>query len=184
MEAMGLRDIFYGGGLENESKTSLTRKFETKLKTIDDVEISKAVEAMPKLRTYKCPKQNSGTEFYVKAIENRKRHSIIAKLRLGILPINIETGRYKREEISKRTCPNCPTDVEDETHFITKCPAYNKERKILYTEFEKRNNLSLERMNNSEQLFLLLNINNIINQTGIYIEQSMEKRKDLMKRIP
>ena len=42
----------------------------------------------------------------------------------------IETGRYKKPKIPKeeRFCPFCADKVEDEVHFLIKCPTYNNLR--------------------------------------------------------
>ena len=40
----------------------------------------------------------------------------------------IEKGRHRIPSIPReqRTCPTCPTEVENEMHFLTKCSAYNR----------------------------------------------------------
>ena len=48
----------------------------------------------------------------------------ITRLRLSSHCLSIETGRYKNIPLDRRICPMCKTDVEDEFHFVLKCPAY------------------------------------------------------------
>ena len=50
---------------------------------------------------------------------------LICKLRLSSHCLCIETGRYKNVPLEHRICPMCKFDVEDEYHFMLKCPAYN-----------------------------------------------------------
>ena len=50
-----------------------------------------------------------------------------------------EKGRHFRPKIERedRKCPYCRKDIENETHFITKCPLYNDGRNELYSEIRK-----------------------------------------------
>ena len=50
----------------------------------------------------------------------------------------IEKGRHMRPRIecNERKCFICKNDVEDEIHFLTKCPLYDNER--LYEYFFKQ----------------------------------------------
>ena len=58
-----------------------------------------------------------------------KEKSYLSQLRLGILPIAIETGRYRQVPISERKCTICKkNEVEDEFHILFKCPAYKNIR--------------------------------------------------------
>ena len=54
---------------------------------------------------------------------------LICKLRLSSHCLCIETGRYKNVPLERCICPICKSDVEDEYHFMLKCPAYNNLRK-------------------------------------------------------
>ncbi len=57
---------------------------------------------------------------------SHQQRSLIAQLRLGMLPIHIETGRFKGTQLDGRKCQLCDTqEVEDEIHFVCKCNLYN-----------------------------------------------------------
>ena len=59
-----------------------------------------------------------------------RERSYLTQLRLGILPINIETGRYKSIPLERRICTLCNLDqIEDEIHILFYCNKYNLERK-------------------------------------------------------
>ena len=49
-------------------------------------------------------------------------------VRLGILPLRIETGRYTNTPVDERICILCKTInnacTEDEYHFLMECPLY------------------------------------------------------------
>ena len=70
----------------------------------------------------------------------RSQGSLVAKLRLGTLPIRVETGRYNGIEREKRLCLVCKDGrVEDESHVMFHCQAHNKERKVLFDSACKLN---------------------------------------------
>ncbi len=57
--------------------------------------------------------------------------NMFAKLRCGILPLHIETGRYTNTELENRLCEFCEKNViEDEKHFICSGSFYNDLRNI------------------------------------------------------
>ena len=52
---------------------------------------------------------------------------MLTKLRIGAHSLAIETGRYGTTKIpaDQNFCKFCPTNVEDEVHFLFQCPQYN-----------------------------------------------------------
>ena len=63
---------------------------------------------------------------------NRKHRSALAKFRAGVAPIRLETGRYEGLDVDEWLCPICTDQIESEEHVITRCPAYNVPREVLY----------------------------------------------------
>ena len=57
----------------------------------------------PKLRTFAFFKEQIEYEDYVKTYSKSKR-SIFCQLRIGILPLEIELGRYVRTNVWERIC--------------------------------------------------------------------------------
>ena len=55
-----------------------------------------------------------------------------AQFRCGILPLQIEVGRYRNISLCHRICPLCKNAVEDEIHFLCQCPCYSDYRSTLY----------------------------------------------------
>ncbi len=83
----------------------------------------------PKLRTYISFKEQYWTEDYVKLFIPRKERSMLAQIRFGILPLQIETGRFKGTALDLRTCQIYNSlSIEDEFHFILICNEYNEPR--------------------------------------------------------
>jgi hypothetical protein len=89
------------------------------------------IHKKPKLRTYVVLKTSYEPQNYVKYGFNRKNRSLMAQLRLGILPNNIETGRYTNIPINEILCNHCET-IEIETHFVLNCSQYNVAREHLF----------------------------------------------------
>ena len=80
----------------------------------------------PKLRTYIQFKSEIDTEEYVSSFLPKGCRSLHAKLRCGILPLRIKTGRYDGVALENRSCEFCSENVlEDEYHFMCSCDLYD-----------------------------------------------------------
>ena len=71
------------------------------------------------------------TENYCTINLNRQQRSLIAKLRLGILPKNVELGRYSGTPRENRYCIHCKDMVQDEVHVLFYCHLYSQLRQEL-----------------------------------------------------
>ena len=72
----------------------------------------------PKLRNYTKFKHDINVEDYL-VKSTRSQRSLLAQLRIGILPLQIEVGRYYRKQLNERLCLICSDNViEDECHFF------------------------------------------------------------------
>ena len=78
---------------------------------------------MPKLCTYVLIKDFTCISTLVHANVPRNQRSILAKFLCGILPIEIETGRFRNVKRELRFCKMCNsgTLIEDEMHFLHVC---------------------------------------------------------------
>ena len=109
------------------------------------------------------------TENYVKVFMSRKQRTLLAQLRLGILPLEIETGRFRnvkdavtgnfrklRED--ERICKICEMNqVENEFHFICVCPKYDVQRTEFYQKVGEKTPQFIS-MNSNEKIVYLLKI--------------------------
>ncbi len=60
---------------------------------------------------------------------NRKQRSYLVKYRSGILPLEVETGRWQNKPVEERKCKVCKSGkVENEFHFIFICTLYTNIR--------------------------------------------------------
>ncbi len=71
----------------------------------------------PKLRVYNRYKEQRGEEKYVFTGMSRRERSLLAQFRFGILPLEIEVGRYRNKPFAERKYPFC-AEVEDEIYFF------------------------------------------------------------------
>ncbi len=106
----------------------------------------------------------------------RKRRSLCAQIRGGILPIHIETGRYGGLEEESQICPMCDLkETENEYHFVFHCSFYCTIRDRLFninTESDLFNMGDLQRLNwlFEKETFKLAN----------YLEQAWDLRKGIL----
>lgn len=100
---------------------------------VKDVFIQKwytAISSSTKYNTYSAYKQNFTFEKYMDLLPSKYRISL-SKLRLSSHKLQIEIGRYSRNDRNQRVCLICNSgDIEDEYHFIIVCPVYNQLRSL------------------------------------------------------
>ena len=75
------------------------------------------------LRFYRLFKSEYLTEPYILKCQNKSTRSFIAQIRAGVLPLQVEVGRFIHQALQYRNCQHCKS-VEDELHFIFDCPLY------------------------------------------------------------
>ena len=93
---------------------------------------SNQIGNMPKLRYCTQLKSDIETEKYLEINLTRRQRSLVAQLRLGILPLSLATGRYFRIPIEMRYCKTCKQNIiEDPVHFLCECSEYTYERQQL-----------------------------------------------------
>ncbi len=79
----------------------------------------------PKLHTYVTFKDSYEVKPYSLSFINRKHRSYLAQYRCGILPLEIETGRWQNKPEEERISKVCESgEVENEFHFIFSCTLY------------------------------------------------------------
>jgi hypothetical protein len=123
----------------------------------------------PKLRTYKEFKSNKGLEKYLNSRLNRRQKVIFAQFRAGVLQLKIETGRYTAMPLAKRVCEICQEQViEDEFHFLMKCPRYNIERTNLFNAIELHDS-NFKTKPDYDKFMLCMNTYQILSAKHIYI---------------
>jgi hypothetical protein len=142
------------------------------------------INASNKLSLFSRIKTNYEIEPYLQCIRYKNIYSVLAKFRISNHKLIIETGRYENIEWNKRLCKICQKSdicvIEDECHFILKCPVYADIRKK-YLSF-----MSVYRGEDAHKLIRLLKTHNPdeINQTALYIKEAFKLRSLLFESVP
>ena len=96
--------------------------------------------------------------------------SCLAQFRAGILPIEIELGRYRNVPAEQRLCPLCTLgEPEDECHFVFRCEHFANLRTIMF------NNTNIDTLDEVQALRTLME--SYAKKLSIYICNALQKRK-------
>ena len=119
---------------------------------------SEKMEAESKLIFFKNAKDSFSISNYLLKTKSRESRSILAKLRLGVLPIGIDKGRSKGIVRAERVCTLCDSNrVEDEIHFLFECPTLATHRSH-HLNILTRTSPILSTLNNNQKLnYLFVN---------------------------
>ena len=133
------------------------------------------INRKPKLRFYRTFKTTFSLEKYVSYNLNSSERSLTAQLRMGILPLAIETGRFNNTKAEERLCNICNNgETEDEWHFIFRCETYENERQLFFNEITLKTPdfIYLTEENQMDHLF-----NNEQRAMSKYVKRCFDKRK-------
>ena len=139
------------------------------------------VDSKPKLRLYKVIKTSPRVENYCKWLLPRFQRSLLCQLRVGILPLQVELGRFTNTPLEERTCKICDQDVvENELHFVFDCSYYNVERNLFLRCLSNTHQNHLITMSKEEKLKFLFE--HYLLQLAKYIQQIFIKRRNYIYR--
>ena len=93
---------------------------------------AESISNKPKLRTYTTFKDIYQPEPFAMSLMSKKQRSFIAQLRCGILPLQIEVGRWTNKNLADRVCLVCDSGQVECEHFVFKCDYYVTERQRYY----------------------------------------------------
>ena len=83
------------------------------------------VNTESRLLILKNSKEKAGISNFLSLDTTAHSRSLLAKLRLGVLPLQLEKGRRVGVDRLERSCLLCKSGaVEDEAHFIFDCPPF------------------------------------------------------------
>ena len=137
----------------------------------------------PKALSYRLFKKNVICESYLHHFEmkNTKHKIALTRFRLSNHNLLIEKGRYIELERNERKCFICKDLIEDEQHFIVKCPLYSKQRAILYRSLQD-NSINFQSQTDDEKfVFIMINENkNVMTQLAKYISNAFLVREKII----
>ena len=158
-----------------------------KLITKSREEWEAAAQGMSKLKLYVQVREFMDITKVVRARLPRGQRSILGRLLCGILPLEVEIGRFagkdkKKKDRSERLCKVCNSgQVEDELHFIFNCPSLDVARNeclatmlLSYDPDETKTEV--------EKLRWMLQEENIA-QTAQIIERLFYERQDKLFKV-
>ena len=133
-----------------------------------------------KLRYYNLYKYDKSTEDYLHLDLNKYQRSVFAQFRFGILPLEIEVGRYRDTPLPERTCQACGQAVEDEIHFLLTCDKYSEPRRKLLNKATEVNE-SFHSLDIFDQFVFL--VSNLQKSVIKYLTNAIAIRTKLLNRI-
>ena len=80
----------------------------------------------------------------------------MAQFRFGILPLNIETERFRNQALDERLCTLCEfNEIEDKSSFLFKCSLYDELQSewVLHIVNKTANFIELDKINNFKVIF-------------------------------
>ena len=154
--------------------------------------LSTECASKPKLRTFIKFKDFNETPVYILKTLTFHQHRMMAKTRLGCLPIRLETARYSIPRLpeSERNCLVCknssfyPTNnpnlyhIESEIHYLFICNAYNVDR----NEWLRKMNLppDFDSLTIECKLKIVLNDPNNVKLTSQFITTAYNIRSKIL----
>ena len=131
-----------------------------------------------KLRTYSKFKLEPGFEKYLDELHVKER-TALTKLRLSNHLLMIEKGRHLGIDRDQRFCPFCPNIIEDEKHFLIRCPQYRHLRGILLEQVKTVTPQIQNRCDDQKFLNLMSSFQNPVSR---FLLKAMELRDFLLAR--
>ena len=140
------------------------------------------VNDSPKAISFVMFKRSVCLEKYLHQVKNLKNKKALSRFRLSNHSLMIEIGRHLRPRLERneRKCPICKDEVENEIHFLTKCPLYTDERDILF-QVCRQNCIHFDALSYDEQKFIFIMTNenpDITRSLAKFICNSFEIRKE------
>ena len=134
-----------------------------------------------KLRYYNLYKFDREPADYVFFNVSKFHRSLFAQFRAGILPLEIEVGRYRNALLKDRICKLCTLNiVEEEIHFLCDCTKYVTIRNILYVKIANTNPLFQDMESFDKFVYLMSNHEAIIIR---YIANAVKIRRDCIYNV-
>ena len=132
-----------------------------------------------KLKTYLKIYDERDPKAIISTYLTRYQHSLLAKFKLGILPLEIESGRWKDTPLEYRQCKLCKECLlGDEFHFAFYCDKLQEERTNMFVELCNITDIDVE--SNEVQLLKDIFQRDCLKTLGRHIEILYSRRKELL----
>ena len=133
----------FGANWVNRQPVNL-HHFQTRVTHLENTRLEQEFANSVKLQELSIIRENfTETAPHLLADLSKALRSKLSRLRLGLVPIRIETGRMAREPVNERVCPMCQEGkIENIEHWLFECSAYDQNRNALISKIGL-NNLNL-----------------------------------------
>ena len=163
--------------------TKILKSHESQLLQNSDAEI----RGQSKLHLFKNTSKSLKPAPYIAKIASRNERSLYAKLRLGTLKLEIETGRHEKLESTVRFCKLCNSNkIGNECHFLFDCPTLESTRQP-HLESIINTHQHLKHLSSQEKTKFLFFNNKLDDPTLIsssaFLQDLFERRTTLMKEL-
>ena len=129
------------------------------------------------MRTYVTFKNNVEVASHIACNLPKYERSLISQLRLGILPLRIETGRYANLNECDRICLLCQQNkIESEAHFLFECDLYDTER----NQFVNETDINLAELSTADKFRKVFEHPY---RLGRYMKAAIHKRKNKLYKV-
>lgn len=136
------------------------------------------IGSQTRLYIYKDIKESFTCETYVKMNLPKHLRSVLCQFRSGILPLEIQVGRFYGINRENRFCKQCLDGiVETEIHFLFKCKKYEQLRSVLHNKLINCNIDIYSNNNHCEVLKTIFQTHAAIKALGIFIVDALKCRQ-------
>ncbi len=150
-----------------------------RLKRLNREKWKRSASQLPKLRTFLELFDESDYKGLMYTNLTRQQRSLVAKLKIGIMPLALETGRFTDVPLEYRTCKICEDQLlEDEYHFLLYCEGLKDIRSKFFEDYDWFQDVE-DPTDKAEMVCLWLQSNNL-RKTARFVEEMVEERKSLM----
>ena len=147
---------------------------ESRMKDIYAQSVLGNITQSPKGRLYQHLVDHFTLQSYLRKPINPLYKTYISRFRLSSHTLKIEQGRYTNDRRENRKCTLCNlNDIEDEFHFVLKCPFYSLLRKNYVKSYYYKKPSVFKMI----QLFSVQNISELCN-LGKYLYLATKKRNE------
>ncbi len=149
-----------------------------RLKRLNREKWRNSANAMPKLRTFIELYDECDHKGLVYSNLTRRQRSMVTKLKIGIMPLALETGRFTDVPLEYRTCKVCEDELlEDEYHFLLYCDneGLKEIRSYFFDEYKWLEEVE-DPTDKVEIVRLWLQSQNL-KKTAKFVEDMVEERK-------
>ena len=179
-----IKSIFYNSNLNHVYDAHITfpvkdivKQLEESLFKMQLVRTETICRNKPKLRTFVTFKDFQNLPPHVYKPLSFLEKKTISKIRLGILPIRIETARYLRPILpeNQRLCYCNNGETESEYHVLFSCEKYDNLRQVWLNKIIKPPDFST--LPSHEQFKLVLNDPNNVKYTAQFLIDMLDLRR-------